>query len=248
MQEKNKRTIIALGKTSQQPDGIGIYAGGKKIADTGQPERLVDLAFVIDTTGSMSDKIEALLNTAQAFVDDFSTLGLDGRIAVVAFGDLTVPGDRIDTTNLTQDINTVKSHLRNVPRFNGGGNNGESSLDALATTMRLAFRKDAVKVILLITDEPALEHHNITAKRVTSDLQTGEFLTFAIAPQLTYYQEMANTTGGQYFDIVAAADFSGILKLFRSVAENISTRASTVHQLAGGSVRQYLALNPPSKP
>ena len=95
--------------------------------------------FVIDTTGSMSDKIKGLLQTCAKFVDRFSRLQMDSRIAIVAFGDLTVKTDKIVATGFTNQIETTKTSLKKIPRFSGGGNRGESSLEALQKAMALGF-------------------------------------------------------------------------------------------------------------
>src|SRR5581483_3041909 len=107
----------------------------------------VDLVFVIDTTGSMSDKIKGLLQTCAKFVDRFARLQMDARLAVVAFGDLTVKNDKIVATGFTTSIQTTKNSLQKIPRFSGGGNRGESSLEALQKAMALGFRDEVAKVL-----------------------------------------------------------------------------------------------------
>src|SRR5512139_3393619 len=129
--------------------------GQRNLEQRRQPggERGVDLVFVIDTTGSMSDKIESLLATCSRFADDFNALQLNHRIAIVSFGDLRVPGDKIQNTVFTGNVEVTKKSLRNIPRNSGGGNQGESSLEALERAISLPFRPDVVKAIVLITDE-----------------------------------------------------------------------------------------------
>jgi hypothetical protein len=51
-----------------------------------------DLVFVIDTTGSMNDKIDGLIESCQSFVDKLAAKRIDWAAAVVGFGDLTVEG------------------------------------------------------------------------------------------------------------------------------------------------------------
>ncbi|NTU64044.1 MAG: VWA domain-containing protein, partial [Chloroflexi bacterium] len=70
--------------------------------------RGVDLVFVIDTTGSMSDKIESLLATCSKFVEDFNALHLNHRIAIVSFGDLRVRGDKIQNTAFTSNVEVTQ--------------------------------------------------------------------------------------------------------------------------------------------
>src|ERR1035437_10374230 len=113
-------------------------SGGVVLVDSkGKAKQMVtndfmcDIVFNIDTTGRMSGMIQSLLQTCQKFVDKIVDQQIDWRIAVVAFGDLTVHGDKIVATSFSKNIETVKRSIASVPMFNGGGNNGESSLEAL---------------------------------------------------------------------------------------------------------------------
>src|SRR5260370_30650016 len=106
-----------------------------------------DLVFVIDTTGSMNDKIDGLIESCETFVDRLARKQIDWAAAVVGFGDLTVEGDRIVATHFSSSADRVKSLLRAIPRYSGGGNEGESSLEALqAALSQPVYRDDAMKV------------------------------------------------------------------------------------------------------
>jgi len=209
-------------------------------------QRGVDLVFVIDTTGSMSDKIEGLLESCERFVGEFAELGLDHRMAVVAFGDLTVPEDRISVVKFTDRIETIKSALRKIPRYSGGGNEGESSLEAIQHALSLPFRPSVVKALVLITDEPALQHR-LSAEKIIRQLTDGEYLTFVVSPPEPYYKAMATKTGGLWYVISASVDFDSLLDMFRSLASKLSTVVSDVYKLADGSVKNYLQLKAPGK-
>ena len=206
--------------------------------------RAVDLAFVIDTTGSMSDKIEGLLTTCAGFADEFSKMNLDGRLAVVAFGDLTVRGDTIEHYDFTDDIRGVKQYLKNIPRNGGGGNEGESSLEALQHAMKMEFRPMAVKVLVLITDEPAHQYY-LKADDVIDLLRLQEILVFVISSPMKYYKELARRTGGKWYRISASVDFTDVLSVFDEVAQRVSEVVSDVYRLGDGSVTKYLQLKTP---
>jgi hypothetical protein len=94
-----------------------------------------DLIFVIDTTGSMNDKIDGLIESCESFVDKLAAKRIDWVAAVVGFGDLTVEGDRIVATPFSSSAERVKALLRGLPRYSGGGNEGESSLEALQAAL-----------------------------------------------------------------------------------------------------------------
>jgi hypothetical protein len=194
----------------------------------------------------MSDKIDGLLATSQRFVDEFVALGLSQRVAVVAFGDLTVPGDEITVFNFAEDIETIKRTLVNIPRYSGGGNLGESSLEALAEAMALPFRGNAVKAVILITDEPALQH-GLSVNGTIHELAKREILTFVVSPSETYFQEMARATGGRWYEVSSGPDFTNLLEIFRGVAVKVSQVVSDVYRLGSGSVSKYLQLKASSK-
>src|SRR5207302_1878314 len=101
---------------------------------------------------------DGLIESCQSFVDRLATRRIDWVAAVVGFGDLTVEGDRIVATPFSSSAERVKSLLRGLPRYSGGGNEGESSLEALSAALaQPGYRADAMKVVVLITDEPALQ-------------------------------------------------------------------------------------------
>lgn len=209
-------------------------------------ERGVDLVFVIDTTGSMSDKIESLLATCSRFADDFNALHLNHRIAIVSFGDLRIEGDRIQNTAFTSNVEATKKSLRNIPRNSGGGNEGESSLEALERALSLPFRSGAVKAIVLITDEPADQHH-VNAEEMIGRLTAREMLVFVASPPYKYFQRMALRNGGKWYRISAHTRFNDLLDLFRDLAQKVSQVVFDVYQVGDGSVADYLRLKPPDK-
>jgi len=248
MNAQRKGTVISVGSGSKREI---ISGSGPVIKVEGGPikqevTRSVDLAFVIDTTGSMSDKIDALLETCARFVDEFAGLNLSLRVAIVAFGDLTVFGDRIEATAFTSKVEVAKKSLANIPQYSGGGNEGESSLEALEKALALPFRASAVKAIILITDEPALQR-SIRASDVINTLTRREVLTFAVSPPLGYFKEMAVKTGGKWYQVAANTDFTDLLEMFKEVAREVSQVVSDVYSIGDGSVAAYLQLKPPER-
>jgi Mg-chelatase subunit ChlD len=233
------------GKQIIQRSGSTIAVRGQPLT-TGSGARGIDIVFVIDTTGSMSDKIEGLLATCNRFVDELAKLSLSYRIAVVAFGDLTVPGDDVCVFPFTDDLQRVKNTLKNVPRYDGGGNSGESSLEALDRVLNLQFRPKVIKAAILITDEPALQHR-IKARDVISRLGQMEILTFVVSPPEDYYKDMARKTGGVWYQVSASSDFTGLLDMFRNLAAKLSSVVADVYRLGNGSVSKYLQLKAPEK-
>jgi hypothetical protein len=248
MADENKGLVISVGKAEKkqviQQAGPTIKVQGREVSTVGG--RGIDIVFAIDTTGSMSDKIEGLLATCNRFVDDLSILGLAHRLAVVAFGDLTVPCDDITVFKFTEDIQRIKATLASIPRYGGGGNYGESSMEAVDKALALPFRPGVVKALILITDEPALQH-NLRASDITRRLVQSEMLTFVVSPAEDYYQTMARNTGGTWYPVSADTDFTGLLDMFKNLAAKLSSVVADVYQLGNGSVSKYLQIKAPGK-
>lgn len=205
-----------------------------------------DLVFVIDTTGSMNDKIDGLIESCESFVDRLATKRIDWAVAVVGFGDLTVEGDRIVATPFSSSAERVKALLRGLPRYSGGGNEGESSLEAVQAALRQpGFRADAMKVLVLITDEPALQKQ-LRPSTITGMLREAGAIVFVLSPDIKYFRSMALDTGGHWWKVESGGDFSKILAAFDRIATQVASTVEAVHTLTGGNVKEYLSL-PPSR-
>ena len=250
MNESDNKPLV----TTMKGGHVSVVQSNKPIISTSTgnvrsvvKKNLVDIVFVFDTTGSMDDEIDGLLKTCQLFVDETKSFDLTPQFGLISFGDISVQGggDRIDlVVPLTSDMTRIKAGLAQIPRNNGFGNNGESSFEALDKAIRLPFRPDAIKVLILITDEPAIQQH-ITANEIIGRLKQYEILTFVVATDNQYFQEMAFETGGTWKLISEGMDLSEILKLFRGLARKVSLIVNNVQLLGEGSVKKYLQLRPP---
>ena len=205
--------------------------------------REIDLVFVFDTTGSMINKIEALLSTCDDLVTELDRKQLRWQAGIVAFGDLTVPGDTIKQTGMTNRLSVFKEMLHKIPRNSGGANDGESSLEAIQSGIKLLRKQgQSVRVFVVITDEPALGSERVP--QVTQMLKQEEVLTFCITPDLPYFRKMAKITGGVWLEIKANTTFSKIKSILFGIAIQIATIVDKVYQptLGSGSVKRYLEL------
>lgn len=202
---------------------------------------LADICIVFDTTGSMSDKINGLIECMAGFVDQLGKLSLDWRISVLPFGDLTVPGDRVELQwPFVKTVEQAKRQLRQMPRFSGGANDGESSIEATLGAIGKPWRQGAVRLAILLTDEPALGAHR--SQRVLASLRSAEIIMFVASPNLPYYKSWAAGTGGKWFEIGQSMDTRALLDLLRGLVRDVATVAAEVHAIAGGNYKKYLEI------
>ena len=118
-----------------------------------EPIRL-DVLFLVDTTGSMSDEIDRIKTTLLQVTDRLRELkqAFDLRYAAVLYRDL---GDEYVTRAcpFTGDIAAFSEALQSV-RADAGGDEPESVNQGLAEAVRLDWRDGAAKVAFLIGDAP----------------------------------------------------------------------------------------------
>lgn len=189
------------------------------------PSLPADIVFVLDTTGSMDDEIDGLIHTCTLFADEIAASSIDYRLGLIGFGDLLI-GEEMTIYPLTRSANKFKEWVTNIPRT-GGGDEPESSLDAVREALTFEFRPDAQKVLILITDasphDPDTDGYSAT--EITNLLRESNVLAFCITPSLDCWQQMADATGGEWFEIQSDTDFVSIIgRLAESVATGVTIR------------------------
>jgi hypothetical protein len=118
----------------------------------------LDVAFVVDTTGSMKDDIEAVKNSLFEIVDHTTrrTENLEIRFGVVSYRDHP-PQDRSYVTRVfdfTEKIKRVHKLISSL-KPSEGGDTPEAVADGLFDARtKLSWERNAYKVLLLVGDAP----------------------------------------------------------------------------------------------
>jgi hypothetical protein len=118
----------------------------------------LDIAFVVDTTGSMKDDINAVRDSLLDIIKQIieKTSGLTIRFGLVSYRDHP-PQDRTyvtKTLDLTQDIKQVHKEISRL-KPSEGGDTPEAVADALHDArVKMSWGTDAYKVLLLVGDAP----------------------------------------------------------------------------------------------
>ncbi|MDK9695247.1 MAG: VWA domain-containing protein [Siculibacillus sp.] len=139
------RASVAAPQTSEKTQAL--------IAPVGR----VEVAFVLDTTGSMGDLIDGAKRRIWGIADEIRKANPNAeiRIGLVAYrdrGDLYVT----DRTDLSTDIHAVYGKLLDY-RAQGGGDRPESVNEALSVAVnRLSWTKtsDTRRIVFLVGDAP----------------------------------------------------------------------------------------------
>ena len=122
------------------------------------PRPTADVVFVLDVTASMQWAIDDLRNGIGSFARSLEKSNIDFRLGLVTFQDITIPGEKITVVQFkggpfTGDSETFREAMAGL-KASGGGDIPETSLEAIAEAVTMPYRKDATKVLLLITDAP----------------------------------------------------------------------------------------------
>ena len=167
------KVAVYIGKSgtaTSEWTGVDITIPG---ADTDKP---MDIAFILDNTGSMSGAITGSKDSINAFAATLEAAGIDAQFGLVTFGDspkhptpkglITDEGSPsyTDASN-TREVKALgtaaalKTTLETV-EADGGGDLPENPLDAIMYAYNnFSWRSGAQKVFIVITDVDA---HQVT--------------------------------------------------------------------------------------
>lgn len=110
-----------------------------------QAPAAVDIVFVLDTTGSMLWAIDGVKAGIDAFIGTLEGLNIDARVGGIEFGDevrTSVPLGTID------DFREWLEHMTAT----GGADTPENPLDAIQAANDFAYRTDALRYMVVVTD------------------------------------------------------------------------------------------------
>ncbi|XP_052798673.1 uncharacterized protein LOC128230445 [Mya arenaria] len=192
----------------------------KDLRFTEEPEEMIkvlDLAFVMDCTGSMSSYIEEARTNIRDIVEEIVTVeNTDVRLALVEYRDHPPQESSFVTRthDFTDSVATMKGWL-DLSRANGGGDSPEAVADALDDLLNLSWQNDSIKIAVMISDAPP---HGLSVPDGFPDgcpcgidpIQTAIRLAKrdvtlyvvgcepSITPFVDFFMALAFITGGQY--------------------------------------------------
>ncbi len=201
---------------------------------TDPPRPLADIVFVLDVTNSMQWAIDDLKNGIGKFAESLLKARVDFRLGLVTFQDLSNPGETVEVIQFkggpfTADPSWFRDEVSKL-KASGGGDIPESSLEGVAAACNLPFRKNATKLLLLITDAPPKVAGNtamavLQSARRVQDASIDSVHVVGLRFDKDVYAPMltagADKAGGKWFDLkeVVSGDdgFDGLLATFGGV-------------------------------
>lgn len=113
---------------------------------TSETKHPVDIVFIVDASGSMSDEIASIKKNIENFANQLEIRGVDSRLGGMLFGNTI-----LRTIDLTSNFSQFKNE---ISKFNYD-NNAYAECTSLAITeaTSMGFRDNAEKIIVVVTDE-----------------------------------------------------------------------------------------------
>lgn len=181
-------------------DNIFLFENSKRIDEfsmgnaSANSERLADVVFVLDVSGSMGDNIRQVTDNLGEFADSLAARGYDYRIGVVTFS-TTV--DHI--WDFTSNIEEVKNNLNSIALWGGE----EDSPSALYAATGLSFRPGSIRTIIWLTDENYTERYYNKQQVVNKMLEMGITVNGVgtLNLQTDWFDPIVLPTGGKFYNI-----------------------------------------------
>jgi len=180
-------------------------------------QRRADIMFILDCTESMGGEIDAIRDTMMSFVDTLQNAGLKIRVGLIEFRDRLVNEEQrvlhFDGQPFTKNPVIFRREAMTLEAI-GGGDEPESSLDAVLLALRQPYDPGAQKILVLITDAPPhipdLEARSVeqVAEAVRSAMVSQFYLIIPIQEAHNQvYLHLCSGTRGIAFDLGKGADF-----------------------------------------
>ena len=193
----------------------------------------LDLVFVFDDTGSMSDEIEGAKEGVRFLTEEIDAQEMDARYSLVTF-----KNEPTVRTPFTRDAATVTSHVDDL-YASGGGEIPEGNFDAIERALDLDYRPGAQRVMVDITDAPS--HFDgdgsgvsdYTFDDVAEDLRESGATFLSVAPDVedrrSSAKSLASAVGGFWTDISDTR--TGRTSNFESVLRRITDLLTSTYEI-----------------
>ncbi|EGV16258.1 von Willebrand factor type A [Thiocapsa marina 5811] len=144
-----------------------------------QGVRLVDIVFIMDNSGSMSDDQLAVRNNVYGFVDKLAQAGINYAFGLTRYGQGANSGAPLieDNGNLTSDAAYFKDTVWTRNTIDGGTEPGYRAI--VDSAAKFNYRPGSRRVFIIVTDESP-NQGGATLDQAAAALQSGDVTLFAV--------------------------------------------------------------------
>jgi len=199
----------------------------------------LDIAFAIDSTGSMSDEIEEVKENVSTLVGQIASIDPDYRLALVDYKDIEEEESeyqsRLDL-DFTNDVAAFNRELEGLEAF-GGGDEPESVYSGLMTALGRDWRAGAKKIVVQIGDAPPKDPEPVTGytlrdvqlKALSVDPATIDTIQSGDDPETsTAFSAIASATGGHHLQLPESQLSSLVPAIVDEIRRNTNAPAAAL--------------------
>lgn len=206
--------------------------------------RSADILFVLDCTGSMQGEIDAIKEVFSDFVDTIAADQVQARAGLISYRDRKIGEEQsvlsFGGEPFTRDAAEFRRQVSTL-RAKGGGDDPESSLDALLLAARQPFNPDPTvsKTVVLVTDAPphipdveAQSIEQVMDAVRAAGIKQLYIVSRAADPECQIYLRLLEAVkDGLFFDLGKGDDIKSRADHFKKtllrIGKSISTNAMT---------------------
>lgn len=199
---------------------IGIPKSARDITPTSGD---IDIAFVVDTTGSMGGMIDSVKINIQEIIDETAAKSNSARFALVSYRDFPEDTGALEDypskvhAVFTSDTSIIK-HEVTMLTLGDGGDREETAYSGAMAALDLDWRPGVKKVMIILADAPPKDPEPITG--YTAQIVARR--AFEIDPvEVSLVDGGSATSGGSFQQLVHESDG----KLYTSWEEGGTTEA-----------------------
>lgn len=202
-----------------------------------QKRRSADVMFVLDCTGSMKGEIDAIRDAIISFANTIESSGVRARVGLIEFRDRLVNEEHRALRFAGQPFtNDPKLFAREVSALRpyGGGDEPESSLDAVMFALKQPFLPETNKVIVLVTDAPPHipDKETKSIEEVVQAIRDNNVQQFYLVirtqdSRSQIYLKLLEGTRGMAFDLGKGNDFSSRSDHFKQTLMSLGKTISS---------------------
>ena len=179
---------------------------GEEVAETsgGAP---IDVVFVVDMSGSMTDNIRSVTEHIQDMLDVYKAVEIPYALGLTEFF-ATMPKGPQGTQNSTNKITVTqlveddKKYKRTLEEINVNVTGDENALDAIMQTLKgLRFRPISKRHLIVLTDEPFTSLTGVTIDKVIAACKEFDIRVNVIGLSIADHKRLAAETGGKWHPI-----------------------------------------------
>lgn len=229
----NLRARVDQGPTIRLREGRTVTGSVRRVVE---PLHKVDLALVLDTTGSMADELSYLQTELRAILETLHTQynGLDLRFALIVYRDT---GDAYTVRGLdfTSDFEAFEEALAGQTA-QGGGDGPEAVHTAFESAVELGWRTptQAARVLVHVADAPPHADQVRPALQAIDALRKQGTAIYPIAASGTdeaaefFMRAAALMTAGQYVFLTNDSGYGGDHREATQACFDITTLADVL--------------------